>query len=437
MTESEILDLIRRKSETAHLDYKAGFEWKKDNKDLQLGLLRDMMAMANSQDGGTIILGVEDGTYNLVGISRATMESLDQTNIGQMLYSYSEPKLNFELQKARIDDNDIVVIRVSEFEDSPIICTESVCGKDPTKPILRRGAVYIRTTAAQTEEIASSEEMRQLLSRAMLKRGDELLRSIEQIIKGKPLVPTEETVNLYQAEITATDQWLIQVLQKGFLNSARWEVIAYPTQYIADRVAELPTLERLAKESQVSLRGWPFPYFGNRGETGMFNFGYQSYVDSNDIREGFRLYKSGLIVFKRAAWEDLRNARTEEGKRTLSFISAIYSLTEFLLFLKRFYESIATVENVHITVRLIGCRDRALASFEPLVHLPDWYMCQDESIAIEQDFKVVDLRASSEQIARRIARHIFHVFNWTDVSDDVLVQWQDKLLARVRQVRSS
>lgn len=229
MLESEILDLVRRKTETANVDYKAGFEWRKENKDLQLGLLRDMMAMANTRDGGTILLGVEDGTYNLAGVSKTILESLDQTDIGQMLHKYSEPKVNYEAQKATADGKDIVVIRVSEFEEVPVICTETLYGKDPTKPILRRGALYIRTTAAQTEEICTGEEMRELLSRAMLKRGDELLRSIEQVIKGKPIVPTEDTINRYQAELAETDQWLRQVLQKGFLNSPHWELVAYPT----------------------------------------------------------------------------------------------------------------------------------------------------------------------------------------------------------------
>lgn len=49
MLESEIAALIQRKTETAHHDYKSGFEWKKDNRDHQLGLLRDMMGMANTQ----------------------------------------------------------------------------------------------------------------------------------------------------------------------------------------------------------------------------------------------------------------------------------------------------------------------------------------------------------------------------------------------------
>ena len=44
MLPEEISELITRKSETAHVDYKAGFEWKRENRDQQLGLIRDMIA---------------------------------------------------------------------------------------------------------------------------------------------------------------------------------------------------------------------------------------------------------------------------------------------------------------------------------------------------------------------------------------------------------
>jgi predicted HTH transcriptional regulator len=64
MTLDEKATLIHRRSETAHVDYKAGLEWNKENRDHQLELIRDMIAMANTPAGGTLILGVEDGNSN-------------------------------------------------------------------------------------------------------------------------------------------------------------------------------------------------------------------------------------------------------------------------------------------------------------------------------------------------------------------------------------
>ena len=117
-------------------------------------------------------------------------------------------------------------------------------------------------------------------------------------------------------------------------------------------------------------------------------------------------------------------------KKCLSFISAIYSLTEFLLFISRAYEDLDNVESLHLGITLTGCKQRQLASFEGLVHLPDWYVSQDDVITWERDIQLIELRASYKDIACEIAMRIFHVFNWNDVSENMVAGWQDKLLSR-------
>lgn len=388
--------------------------------------------MANTRDGGTIILGVKDDTRELVGVSRAIWDSFDQSAVAAMVHQKSTPKVNLQVIKTEVQEKLVVAVTVTEFEDVPIICTDTISAvQNTSRTILRKGAVYIRTSAASTEEISSDQDMRELLSRAMLKRGDELLRSVERLIKGKPLTPNEESTDLYSAEAKQAESWFRSVLQTDFLASPRWELIAHPTQYLSERIPNLPEVERLIRESQVSLRGWPFPYIGQQGESSTFNAGFQGHVDWKEIRETFRLYKSGLLMWKRAIWEDLRDAKTIKGKRALSFISAIYSLTEWLLFLARLYEAIADANSIRILVRIVGCKNRQLASFDALVDLhSEWYESQEDIISFQRDYRVEELRASSTEIARSIAKHIFHVFNWTDVTDEVIGGWQKKLLNR-------
>jgi hypothetical protein len=427
-----ITELINTQLETANLDYKEGFEWAKQNRDKQFELIKDILAMANTRDGGTIVLGVKDDTRELVGVSREVSDSYDQSAVAEMVHRYSKPKANIQVVKTKVNGKFVVAVMVIEFEDVPIICADTITElHNSSRSILRKSAVYIRTSAAATEEISSDQDMRELLSRAMLKRGDELLRSVERLIKGKPLGPSEESIDLYQKEIQEAEAWFREVLQKGFQNSPRWELITYPSQYMAERIPNLPDLERLIKESQVSLRGWDFPYIGRRGKASTFNTGFQGYVDWEVIREAFRLYKSGLFVWKRAIWEDLQDAKTEKGKQTLSFSSAIHCITEWLLFLARLYESIADVNTVRILVRVVGCKNRQLASFDALVPFySDWYESQEDIIFFQRNYTVEELRASSREIAGTIAKHIFHVFNWTDIKDDTIEHWQNKLLTR-------
>lgn len=426
-----ITELINKQIETANLDYKAGFEWAKKSRDHQFGLIKDIFAMANTRDGGTIILGVQDDTRELVGVTKEIWDSFDQSAVAEMVHRYGKPKIGLQIIKTEVGGKLVVALMIAEFEDVPIICADTITELNTSRPILRKSAVYIRTSAATTEEISSDQDMRELLGRAMLRRGDELLRSVERLIKGKPLIPKEESIDLYQKETQEAESWFREVLQKGFQNSPRWELITHPSQYLPERIQDLPELQRLIKESQVSLRGWDFPYIGKRGNPSPFNTGFQGYVDWEEIREAFRLHKSGLFVWKREIWEDLRDARTEQGKRTLSFISAIYCITEWMLFLARLYELIADTNTVRILVRVVGCKNRQLASFDGMIPFhSDWYESQEDVISFQRDYTVEELRASPKEIARVIAKHLFHVFNWTDVTDEKVAYWQSKLLSR-------
>ena len=65
MTDDDIRKLVEQKSEGPNLDYKEGFVWAKDNRDKKYELIRDLIAMANTKDGGRVIFGVRDGDWEL------------------------------------------------------------------------------------------------------------------------------------------------------------------------------------------------------------------------------------------------------------------------------------------------------------------------------------------------------------------------------------
>ncbi len=429
MQEQEIRDLIKLGSESANLDYKEGFIWNKENKDKKYELLRDLIAMANTRDGGRIIFGVRDNDYLYVGASDEIFETIDPNNVVQMLHQWSDPKVSCQISKLTVDGKRVIVFDVTEFDDTPIICIDSIKTVDQSRLILRKGSVYIRTAAAATEEISSSHEMRELLGRAIRKKSNELLGSIEKLITGKPTRPTSQSVDLYSIEIDLAEKFLQEVLGKGFLQSARWEFISYPVEYNRTRISELPMIEKLIRSSEVYLRGWNFPHLDRENESN-FDSGLQSFTDSDRIREGFRLYQSSLFLFERAFWEDAEGGKAKSGKRTLSFISAIYVITELTLFLKRAHENLEFDSDIRVIVKLFGCKDRELASYDGMVHLEPWYVCRVDSITIDEIIKVVELKASFDGVARRWIKHIFHIFNWNNVSDDTIENWQKKLIER-------
>jgi hypothetical protein len=432
MTLEEIITLIDRHSETPRVDAKAGFPWKKAYRDHQLGLVRDMIAMANTRDGGAIVLGVENTGYTVVGLSEEVKTSLDPSAIGEILKRYADPMFQFELHKTQISGKDVAVIRIPEFEEIPILCKQSVeSSVDSKRLILRSGAIYIRTEAAQTMEISVAEDMRKFLSRAMLKQREQLLHSIDSLMKFRPAVPSENESNQYQRELTEADQSFINALQKGFLQSSRWEVIAHPTAY-KKRVMELRELKGFVANSQVNLRGWPFPDIDHE-KAGNFNSGYQSYTDHQDKREGFRLYNTGLFVWKGTMSEELHSG----WKQSLDVVSTIWRATEIWEFLKRLYEIFPAADDLSITIRLVGCQGRILRSSDYFTRIFPWHRSSEDTIEINETLQEAELAGTSDEMARAMARHIFAVFNWMDISEDLLMHQQDKLYGRSGQRRSS
>ena len=144
MLEQDIRDLIDLKCESANLDYKAGFPWTKDNRDKKFELIRDLLGMANTRDGGRIIFGITDGGYDFTGVSNDVFESIDPNNVVQMLHDHGDPKAICQITKIVIDGKKVVAFDIQEFEDTPIICISSIRSSDQSRLILREGAVYIQ-----------------------------------------------------------------------------------------------------------------------------------------------------------------------------------------------------------------------------------------------------------------------------------------------------
>lgn len=129
--------------------YKAGFEWSKPNRDLKYELVRDLIALANTKDGGRVVFGVRDSDLEFVGVPVEIFESIDPTDIVGMLHDNAAPNVRCAVYKREIDGKRVVVLDVAEFEDTPIICTKAIVCQDGSKRlILRQAAIYARTGRA-------------------------------------------------------------------------------------------------------------------------------------------------------------------------------------------------------------------------------------------------------------------------------------------------
>lgn len=421
--------LLQIKTEGKNLDYKQGLNWATCSNDERAEIVKDILSMSNVQDGGRIIFGVRDNDFELVGVSVEEFDSFDQTKVNDFLHKYTDPKFTCYVYKHSIQGKQVVVIDVPEFPETPIICKQDANSSKDNKLILQKGQIYLRTEKGTSEAISSAQEMRELLGRSVAKRGDELLGNIERLIKGRPLKATEDADEKYREEIREAAAFLNQELGNELMKYGSWGLIVYPTDYRPKRIPDHQRVKELIGKSEVQLRGWNFPHTDESGNSSNFLKGRQSFTIWDRHTEGHRAYQSGLFAWKSVFWED-KEGHTHDGKPLLSFISAIWTITELLLFCKRYYEEIAPDSSLHLEIILSPTKGRQLAAFDAAVHLAPWYIAKVNSILIQEDIQIVELRASYKEIANRIVKQIFAIFNWDDADPTMIDNWQTKLIER-------
>lgn len=231
-------ELLALKAENKNLDYKQSLNWNTATAEAKAAVVKDVLAMANTQDGGRIVFGVRDGDFEPVGLADEEFQSFDTTRFVDFLNRFADPPFGCGIHKFTIDDKKLVGIEVPEFGDVPVICKADANDANG-RQVLKRGATYIRTERAASEVVSSADTMRDLMNRALVKRGDQLLKMVERLIKGKPTSLDDESASKIQREIAEAEDFIRERLPEEFRNVGHWEVEFYVRPYLAERVANL------------------------------------------------------------------------------------------------------------------------------------------------------------------------------------------------------
>lgn len=421
----EISNLLAKKTEDANLDYKESFNWEGSSSEEKCRLIKDILAMSNTKDGGSILFGVKDDDFNYFGLSDEDQNSFDQTKVNDFLHKYTDPKHTCSVYKTEFDGKKVILIRVPEFADTPIICKKNADDSHSSQ-LLKAGGIYIRTAKGTSELVPSSEEMRELLNRATLKRGDELLSNIERLLKGVPL--TKDGDEKYKEEIAGAEKYVADSLGENLNDVGSWEVTIYPKGYEPSRIESPNKVKELVDEARVSLRGWSFPH-EDKDNQANFNNGRQSFTIWDRYIEAFRAYESGLVYFRKAFWEDVEDWDDKPDYPVMDFLGVIWTITEYMIFAKRYYENLAPEAELSIKIVMHGTKERRLVSLGR-AHLGLFYKSMEDPIIVKKNITVTDLRANHIEIARNIVKEVFSMFNWNDPADTVLEDWQTKLIER-------
>jgi len=150
--ENEILELIKRHAEGVYWDFKQ--QWYLCSTDL----LHDIICMANSPANRDcyIIIGVEEKTYNILGVSSENRKN--QQNVIDLLQqkpSWAGGHIpEVYVKTISIADKEIDVVAVKQSDNTPFYLLENY--KKEGQPIFK-GAIYIRKGDTNTPKTGTAD----------------------------------------------------------------------------------------------------------------------------------------------------------------------------------------------------------------------------------------------------------------------------------------
>ena len=176
MTDLEFANILALGRETSGVEFKGPGPLSSGR--LVAQVVRAVLAMANRQGGGIVIIGIEDAGDSIspVGLGDFDLASWAYDDLADQIARYADPAVSFELDTRMYNGKCYVAIEVEEFSDIPILC------KRAYDNVLRNGACYVRTRRKpETSEIPTQTEMRELLDLAINKGVSRYLERARQV----------------------------------------------------------------------------------------------------------------------------------------------------------------------------------------------------------------------------------------------------------------
>ncbi|MEK0315061.1 RNA-binding domain-containing protein [Cohnella sp. 56] len=127
-------------------------------------LARDCAALHNT-DGGYIIVGVEDKTWEVLGVEESILRSIDQTHINNAIQSYVGERLSvtYRICRVRGCSKPLGLIYIPPRQNRPVLMLSN--GPQKGRDLLfRQGEIYVRV-GDSTKRIINDTQFEQLWNR--------------------------------------------------------------------------------------------------------------------------------------------------------------------------------------------------------------------------------------------------------------------------------
>lgn len=399
--------IVTRGFESKELDYKGPMAWNTDDKASCCKLVKDILALANTQ-GGWLVIGVTEGNKGVFvteGLSESQTASFETTRINQFIQNYSDPPINTTVVRVPIDGKLFIILQVPAFADTPHICQKDFPG------VLSAATVYVRTDNNESAPIKASSDFRALIEHALRKRSNSLLSSVRSILTEGAALPIPSDLEQYEKQVTeAMNRCSLLDTIKVSLTAPYRETVFFPTRFSKHRFS-LDKLRKLIQQASVDYRGLPFIFWDRRGEsTYATDDAIETAMNGKQDLHFWQLRQSGLLYTREVLemWS--------ENERILDFDSfALLACDAVQTLVNLYSEDIHDEDEITMRFNIIGTQGLPFASSNLARFIARnrerWTYCRAESVNYEVTHRMAEWRAGVEVHALDICEHVFQRFN--------------------------
>jgi len=425
--EGSLIRYIEAAGENRNVDAKGPMAW--DGGVHSASLAKDFMALANSRDGGVIVLGKSergDGTFEPTGLSAEQATSFDTTKVATWVNNRCQPPIDLVCYNVTHQSKQFVIIVIKEFDDVPVICTRDFPLEKEL--LLRKGTVYVRTANAESAPLSTIDQLRALIGTATTKRADEMLGLFNAMLKGQPLAAEPGSEEAYATEINTIDGLLDEHLDPSAKKGA-WTLRFHPDEHITERWPK-PKLKELVDENAIRVGYRIFPCWTRNPsyyDRGLFDVAFADRV--------FAMSTSGVFVYREAFFENRREFKDPwqpaggppkpnmpEGA-WFEFQVNMFRIIEFFWFMSRMAHALGPDESVVYDMAATGLRGRHLVTLNSGIYMFPYDVCQAPEYRRHRELPSPHLRAAWEDECVDALSDFFMLFAGDRMKGETLREW--------------
>ena len=397
--------IIYKGAESDELDYKAAQNWNQHSRGGRAKFVRHCLALANTK-GGYIVVGVgEDHNgrpVDFTGLTEEQSKSFDPTTVGNFITRFSDPPIDFTLERPVVDGKCYAVFSVKPFRELPHVCPSN-CETE-----LLRGVFYIRTKDASSRPAYRATELHSIIQRALRNQREMLGRMLRGILYENNLTTSDNTSsNSFFAEDLLHSRMFFEKHCKAAKPSCRIEFFVTPNQYQEDRNT-LSDIKKAAENTVSLYLGRDYSSELEFPDSYFTNISYRGFNASGSIM--MQLWRSGMIHF-------IGEFEIPEDKK-LSFQRLARFLARSVFFAAQYYASLGYADELlSLNVHMTRTEDLILSA-----DVEQRGRCRIPEIQIHHERTVSDLISGYEAHAARLLRSMAERFNFEPPSDDYFAE---------------